>query len=97
MHVYAKPNGILRFHNRLQYGDDTLLLLGSGPRGPLRNAVEAVARHGYTKGVFLVPGVPEAETLEDAVEACRRFSAQLAKRGVAARQGYRQSGARVKL
>jgi hypothetical protein len=48
--------------------------LARGPISLLRHQVEAASRHGYEKGVFLVPGVPEADTEDAALEAAKHFS-----------------------
>jgi hypothetical protein len=38
-----------------------------------RETIDVLARHGYQPGIILVPGVPEAETGEDALEALENF------------------------
>ena len=39
----------------------------------LCEVVQGKARHGYKPGVYLVPGVPEAETDKDAADAVIRW------------------------
>lgn len=60
---------------------------GSGPieiaRGPkyaLKGLLEVVARHGYTKGQLLVPGVPEAEGQQAKGDALSMWLAWCGKR-----------------
>ena len=46
----------------------------------LRAIVSSIARHGYEAGVLLVPGVPEADTDNDALDAVMRFKKVIAWR-----------------
>lgn len=40
-----------------------------GPRELLEEVIATRARHSYHAGLYLVPGVPEAETAEEALAA----------------------------
>lgn len=46
----------------------------------LRKIIEINARHAKTGSILLVPGVPEAESDDDALEACLRFKKLVAMR-----------------
>lgn len=50
------------------------LLIASDTRRKLDRTLGVLARHGYQKGLLLVPGVPEAVNSADALEAVLRFS-----------------------
>jgi len=52
---------------------DGALPIGEGSETTLRRVIRSVSRHGYEKGVYLVPGVPEAESDSEAVAALTRF------------------------
>jgi hypothetical protein len=44
------------------------------------NIISAVARHAYDGKTLLVPGIPEAEDDEEALDALEEFCRQLRKR-----------------
>ncbi len=68
--AYCWRGGIIEFGPRIP---DGALPLDRGTERSVRNRVEPLARRAYRKGVLLVPGIPEAETDEQALEAYRRF------------------------
>ncbi|WIX31222.1 host nuclease inhibitor protein [Salinicola sp. JS01] len=47
--------------------------IASGPPKILRTEVEVVARLAYDNTTLLVPGVPEAQSMEEKIEALVRF------------------------
>lgn len=51
-----------------------------GPGQRLRSVVEVQARHGWAKGVLLVPGIPEATTALEAAQAAKAFRDRVLKR-----------------
>ena len=74
MIAYAWSNG------RLQVGKRTperALAIASGGEKPLRKAISVLARHGYSKGFYLVPGVPEAESDNARLDALIEFRRQV--------------------
>lgn len=44
-------------------------IIAIGHRRSMRNLFQVVGRHGYDRGVILVPGVPEAASAQDAEDA----------------------------
>lgn len=70
----AWATGRITFSIKEQSGAITI---ASGPAAKLRRIVNAIARHAYTPGVILCPGVPEADTDEDKFAAIERFQEQI--------------------
>ena len=58
---------------------DGTLPIAYGSRYRLRHAVMARSRHAYGKGGYLVPGVPEADDDDAALQAVRMFVTWLTK------------------
>jgi hypothetical protein len=56
------------------------ILIAEGPAKPLREMICAVARHAYDKKTLFVPGIPEAETEQEAEAALQRFLDWIAPR-----------------
>ena len=54
--------------------------IARGPKYALKGRLEVVARHGYTKGQLLVPGVPEADSQEAKGDALAAWLAWCGKR-----------------
>ena len=54
--------------------------IARGPKYALKGRLEVVARHGYTKGQLLVPGVPEADSEEAKGDALAAWLAWCGKR-----------------
>lgn len=48
----------------------------------LRETVTTIARHAYDGETLLVPGIPEAETGDAALDALRAFQHEAMKRGL---------------
>lgn len=83
MHAYCYASGLIQFGRTVP---DGALPIARGPAKPLRDFIDAVARHGYrTRMVrgrptkvpgtdhLLVPGVPEAPDKIAAVDALLAF------------------------
>lgn len=69
---------------QIEFGDPSCvpegaIAIAKGPAAFLKGVIEVVARHGYERGVLLVPGVPEAETQQAAGEALSSWLAWCAK------------------
>ena len=81
MKAFAHPTtGLIRFGDRRAAGAVELAQTvgeSKGARAQLRSVVDACARRGYKAGVFIVAGVPEAATPDDAAEAIAFFKSQL--------------------
>lgn len=54
--------------------------LGKGRAERLTNIIQGIARQAYDGRTWLVPGIPEAETDEEAVEAAKRFRDRVSDR-----------------
>lgn len=54
--------------------------LGKGKGARLIDAIQGIARLAYDGRTWLVPGIPEAETNEEAVEAAKRFRDRVSDR-----------------
>jgi len=68
--AYCDANGRIAFGQSVPSGQ---LMIASGPREKLVEMVSGAARHAYDGETLLVPGVPEAESLTDGLEALLRF------------------------
>ncbi|MGF3028007.1 hypothetical protein ACQVP2_35100 [Methylobacterium aquaticum] len=75
--VYCSRDGVIGIGRRAPRGT---LSLVSAPGRRLRRIVEVVARHAYDGTTLLVPGIPEAATDLQALEAARSFEAQVTRR-----------------
>lgn len=81
--AWCWANGVIEIGDELpanQPDGSGPIQIASGPKYALRVSIEAVARHGYERGVLLVPGVPEAtdptaavDALQQWVDWCRRY------------------------
>lgn len=56
------------------------LVLARGRFTTVTTAVEAIARHAYDGKTLLVPGIPEANSEEEALQAATTFAARLKDR-----------------
>lgn len=74
--AYCYRSGLIKVGRRCP---DGALPLAYGSEYQLRKAVFTRARHGYERGVYLVPGIPEAADEDAAIEAVKQFSGRLAK------------------
>lgn len=70
LHAYCYRNGQIGFGGRVP---DGALPLGHGMPKQVREWITAVSRHAYKKGVYLVPGVPEAANDDAALTAYQAF------------------------
>lgn len=64
--AWAFAGGVIGFGREVPEG---ALKFATGLDTDLREAVGVAARHGYEKGVLLVPGVPEAKNQKKAMDA----------------------------
>jgi hypothetical protein len=71
--AYAFRSGLIGFCENVRSIPAGALPLARHPRGVLRATISALARRGYD-GSLLVPGVPEATTSADALDALCRFA-----------------------
>lgn len=78
LNAFALRDGSIGFcngrvpHNAIRFA--------RAPRGPLRLAVEVMARHAYDGKTLLVPGIPEAANEDAALLALSRFRREVMKR-----------------
>jgi len=70
MKCFVYRYGVIGFSDLL---DGDALEVADAPKMLLKGIVGVVARHGYTKGVLLCPGVPEAEDDDAALDAVAEF------------------------
>lgn len=77
MRALVDRRGVIEFRARDHGG---LLTLARGDLRVLKPAVEVIARHAYDGKTLLVPGVPEAKTDDEALDAVLAFQDQLRKR-----------------
>lgn len=75
--LYCDRSGVISLG---KYTPSGMLPLGKGCGMALTEAVERVARKAKGSDKWLVPGIPEAETDEEALEAAVRFHALIADR-----------------
>ncbi|EME6923632.1 host nuclease inhibitor protein [Salmonella enterica] len=68
--AYCWASGLIEFGNTLPEG---ALPIVTGSEKRVRDVVEVLARHAYN-GDLLVPGIPEAESMDEYREALFRFS-----------------------
>ena len=78
--AYCYRSGEIGFVLKGERVPDGAKTLAMGPSAALRQAIDVVARHGYSPGVLLVPGLPEAYGDLEAVEATVWFIEQVEKR-----------------
>lgn len=74
--AYTYTEGVIRFARKCPRG---ALPIAYGDKARLREVIEVIARHGYTPGVLLVPGMPEAPNQEAALEALMLFQDRVAQ------------------
>jgi hypothetical protein len=75
--VFCDRSGVIGFAHR---APKDVLVCGRGPAKHIRKAASVVARHGYDGKTLLVPGIPEAASDEQALEAAAWFRKQIALR-----------------
>jgi hypothetical protein len=74
--AFAYANGRIGFGQRCGNGSVELARSANGSKRVVKafkNEIECSARHGYAKGVLLVPGVPEAKDQEEGMDAVLAF------------------------
>ncbi|EEN2744569.1 host nuclease inhibitor protein [Salmonella enterica subsp. enterica serovar Enteritidis] len=74
--AYCWASGLIEFGNTLPEG---ALHIVTGSEKKVRDVVEVLARHAYN-GELLVPGIPEAESIDEYREALFRFSCKVRER-----------------
>lgn len=77
MKAFCDRRGVIKFGRSVPDGQ---LLVASAPAKFLRDEITASARHAYDGKTLLVPGVPEAETEDEALDALIRFCDWVAPR-----------------
>lgn len=79
--AYCWMSGLIEFGDQVPVG---ALAFASGPRRALHAAVAVAARHGKgaSEGKLLVPGVPEAATGLERVDALKKWTEWRAKQPV---------------
>lgn len=82
--VYADRRGVIGFGTRVPRG--LLLVASDASHERLYDVVEVLARHAYDGETLLVPGIPEAETDDQAVDALIAFRDQVRVRLAPERQ-----------
>lgn len=83
MKAFAWRSGRIDFGQRVPKG---ALLIVSGKAKKVRSLITATARHAYDGKTLLVPGVPEAENEDAAVDALIAFCNWIAPRFEEARK-----------
>lgn len=76
MMAYCDSTGVIRFNTAVPEGS---IEIARGPTKALRELMALSARHGYKKGVLLVPGIPEAANQYEGIYALIAFCKWLAK------------------
>jgi len=77
MIAYCYRSGQIQFGRSIPEG---AIKVAQGPAKKLRDLIGVVARHAYDGKTLLVPGIPEAETEQQAEDALRRFLDWIAPR-----------------
>lgn len=70
MKAYCWKSGLIELGQRVPSG---AIEIATGPAKPLREMIEVVSRHAYDGKSLLVPGVPEADNKDAAVDALIAF------------------------
>lgn len=76
--AYAWASGLIQFGKTCPQGALPVLV---GEEKHVRELVEVMARHSRTGSELLVPGVPEAMSQYEAMQALIQFVKELNKRG----------------
>lgn len=74
--AYCFANGRIEVGRKVPKG---ALEIAAGPEGRLRRSLAALARRGWTRGVLIVPGVPESTEWQKTADALVAFSALVKK------------------
>lgn len=75
--AFANRRGVIGFGHRVPA--NTLVIADDPNREHLHEVVEVLARHAYDGETLLVPGIPEADTDDQALEALIAFRRQVAR------------------
>lgn len=76
--AFAWRSGLIEFGERIPSG--ALPILTARGKSFAKSTIEATARHSYDGKQLLVPGVPEAESDNDAMAAFERWLAWIRDR-----------------
>ncbi|MEP9350597.1 hypothetical protein [Xanthobacter sp. KR7-225] len=76
--AFADRRGVIGFGNRMPAG--VLHIADDPSHERLYEVVEVLARHAYDGETLLVPGIPEADNDDQALDALIAFRDQVAKR-----------------
>ena len=68
--AWCWATGVIEFGEKVPGG---AIAIAQGPKAFLRGVVDVVARHSYTGGELLVPGVPEADDQSVASDALEKW------------------------
>ena len=74
---YVWASGQIEFGESVPNG---ALSIAKGEREALENAISAIGRLAHDNKTWLVPGIPEAETSNDGIDALIHFRGELVKR-----------------
>lgn len=75
--AYAWASGLIEFGQNCPDGALPVLF---GKEQQVRERVDVLARHSRTSDALLVPGVPEAQSQDEAMQALTRFVKELNRR-----------------
>ena len=78
MRVFCFRSGVIGFGSSTP--SDALEIASTRKSKALREIIEINARHAKTGDTLLVPGIPEANNEEEALDACERFKKLVAMR-----------------
>lgn len=76
MRAYAYRSGRIEISKKGRSANDALVI-AVGPAKELREEISGLARHGYDGKTLLVPGIPEARTDSEAMDALFDFKAKV--------------------
>lgn len=68
--AYCYASGVIEFG---PYPPRGTLPIAAGPREKLEELISGACRHAYDGKTLLVPGIPEAATQSDGLDALKRF------------------------
>ncbi|KAF0810415.1 hypothetical protein A167_00695 [Alcanivorax sp. S71-1-4] len=87
VHAYCWRSGRIEIGDRVPEGANHI---ASGQEDMVRQQIQGTARLAYDNKTFLVPGVPEASTEDEAITALCRYVQWLGQRN---QPGFRAIGA----
>ncbi len=74
MYAFCYRSGQIKFGKSIPAG---ALIIAKGPERPLREMIEGKARLAYDNETLLVPGIPEAESEQEARVALAVFVSRI--------------------